>query len=184
MRAAFSGLSPIQQHEKVQDMLASHAMVQVEKFDFENLDAFDEPASLSIHYHIRKGTTDVNAGVLPALWERDYLSTRFIKDRKTPFELIYPFHLKSVTTVKLPSPAQEKALKGLNREGKSDFSKWSITSEAVGNDVTLQFGFMSESGKHSASKYKEFHEDRENARRALLVSLSWDQPDSSQETEK
>lgn len=176
MRGAFAGLSPAEQTRKAQGILAEQGAAQVHDFRFENIADVDEPARISLKYVVRDGVTTGNghhSGALPALWERDYLGTNFVKNRKTDFECIYPLHLTSEVVVKLPAPPSNDALESLAQQGHSAFCTWSLKPELRGGDVMFHLNFMAKAGNHPSVNYAAFHEAWESARRAWDKPLNW-----------
>ncbi|NJL19012.1 MAG: hypothetical protein HC901_01505 [Bdellovibrionaceae bacterium] len=121
MRSGFSGLDPGQQQRKAQDMLAANGAVRLETFRFENLDNNALAAVLHLDYRVT-GVWGAGAhgAALPALWEKYYLETGYVKDRRTPFEFIYPMHFTSEVMATLPFAPQ--SLADWNQQADSDFA--------------------------------------------------------------
>jgi tetratricopeptide (TPR) repeat protein len=181
MRGAFTGLSPTEQRDKAQRILSEQGAAQVHEFRFENLDDVGKPARLVQKYTVRDALTLTDgrqSGALPALWERDYLGTSFVKDRKTDFEWIYPLHVTAEVIAKLLSPLTAGSLDSLAKKSQSDFCSWSLKPEIRGNEVILKFDFVANPGTHPAARYASFHEAWDTARRAWDKPLSWDKPRS------
>lgn len=179
MRNSFSGLSANDQRDKAQSILAAQGAAQVQKFQFENLDEADKPARLTMTYQIPAGISESGGsltGSLPALWERDYLDTRFVKDRKTPFEVLYPLHLSSEVILKLPSQPAAASVTVLRQQNQSPYCAWRLESEPSKEGLTIRFDFNSKTGAHPASGYAAFHESLDAARRAWEKPLIWKTP--------
>ena len=177
MRGAFSGLSSTARREKAQDILSDHGSVQVHDFRFENLDETGAPARVFMSYAVPNAVTTANgkaSGVLPAFWESDYLETKFVKDRKTPFEVIYPLQFTSEVTVKLPSPPTAEALVSLAQKGATEHLAWSLKTETRKDALVLRFDFKSVAGTYPPASYGEFHDGWESARRAMGKPLGWE----------
>lgn len=176
MRDAFTGCSPTEQRQKAQELLERQGAVQVHAFRFVNLDDPGEPARMELSYALRDGINHENgrdSGSLPALWERDFLGTRFVKDRKTPFESVYPLHFTSEVVVQLPTPAAAAGMPSLTRHSQSEFCSWSLKSETHGKEILLNFDFVARPGVHPAARYEAFHESRDEVRRVWDKSLAW-----------
>lgn len=170
------GYTATEQRAKAQNILAKQGAVQLHEFRFENLNEIGEPARLTLGYAVRDGINARNgrhSGVLPALWEHEYLDTQFMKDRTTTFEWIYPLHFTSEVTIKLPAPAEAEALAALTRQAQSEFGNWSLKPDTRGNVVVLHFDFAAKAGTYPAARYAAFHESRDGARRVWAKPLSW-----------
>ena len=177
MRAAFTGLSSTAQREKAQDILSGHGSAQVHDFRFENLDKVGEPARVFMSYAVPDAVTTINgkpSGVLPAFWEDDYLETKFVKNRKTPFEVIYPLQFSSEAIVKLPSPPTAEALVSLAQKGGSEHLAWSLKTETRKDGLVVRLDFKSKAGIYPPASYGKFHDGWESARRAMGKPLSWE----------
>ena len=179
IRRAFIGLNPTEHRDKAQRILADYGAAQVQEFRFEHLDDFGKPARLVLKYTVRDALTLTDgrqSGAPPALWERDYLGTSFVKDRRTDFEWAYPFHFTSEVVVKLPTSPTAASLAALDKKSQSDFCKWTLKPEIRGTEVILQFDFQANTGTHPAARYADFHEAWDSARRAWDKPLIWENP--------
>jgi hypothetical protein len=179
IRRAFIGLSTAENRDKAQRILAEYGTAQVHEFRFEHLEDFGKPARLILKYTVRDALTLTEgrqSGAPPALWERDYLGTSFVKDRKTDFEWVYPLHFTSEVVVKLPTPPTPASLEALGKKSQSDFCTWSLTPEIRGGEVILRFDFQAKAGTHPAARYSSFHEAWDTARRAWDKPLLWEKP--------
>jgi len=177
MRQAFIGLNPTEQRAKIQALLSVQGQVQVEEFRFEALEAPDEPARLVTAYRVPGGVKadgDKRQGSLPALWERDYLATSYIKDRQTPFEFVYPVHLNSRTLLQLPSGAAPSGTNSLRKSAGTPYNSWSM-EPATGEDglLTVNFEFSAKTGEYPPAEYMAFHEAWETARRVWESPIQW-----------
>lgn len=176
MRGAFSGLNPTEQHNKAQSILSSQGTAQLQEFKFENLDDVENPARLIMTYTIPGGVSASAGhltGSLPALWERSYLGTQFVKDRKTPFEMLYPIRISSVVTLKLSSSPAKESIAALTQKAQSPYGSWQLKPEAKDGNLIVHLDFTAKPGSHPASAYATFHEAWEAARRAWDKPLNW-----------
>jgi hypothetical protein len=176
MRDAFTGLSGEEQSQKAQALLADQGAAQLENFRFEHLNDPAQPAVLHLAYKVRNAIGASGASV-PALWEREYLETFFVKDRRTPFELLYPLHITSDVTVKLPAAPVAESLQAMKQEGQSEFCSWKLEStpgsKAGGAEVGLHFEFTTKTGEHPADRYARSHDAWEAARSAWNRQVAW-----------
>ena len=176
IREAFTGCSATEQRDKAQALLGREGAAQVREFRFANADDPGAPACLELSYAVRDGVKRDNgrdSGTLPALWERNFLGSQFVKERKTAFQLIYPLHFTSEVTVKLPAPAETTTTHSLTRHAQSEFGAWSLKPESRGNELLVHFDFLAKPGIHPAARYESFHEDRHEALQAWDNSLAW-----------
>jgi hypothetical protein len=181
MRDAFAGLSEEEQSQKAQIILASNGAAQLEDFRFEHLDDPTHPAVLHFDYKMRNAIGAGRAVPVPALWEKHYLQTTFVKDRRTAFEQIYPMHLTSEVSLKLPGAPVRDALDAVKQGDASDFCAWKLEPVApsgAGKDkdadtVGLRFEFTTKPGEHPANRYAASHDAWEAARSAWDRQLSW-----------
>ncbi|HSJ01580.1 MAG: transglutaminase domain-containing protein, partial [Verrucomicrobium sp.] len=177
IRNAFEGLTPADQRDKVQSILAAHGPVQVESFRFEALDDLAVPARLVSTYRVRDAVREEGGEALaslPALWERDYLATRFVKDRQTRFELLYPLHFISKTTVKLPVAAEPASVTSFKQESDSPYCIWRLKSQQLQDrEVVLEFDFQARTGEYAADKYPAYHDAWDASRRSWERQIRW-----------
>ena len=178
-RDAFIGLSPDSQRDKAQGILAGEGAARLHEFNFKNLDEIGEPARISFSYDVRNGVATNGgrqSGSLPALWERDYLATRFVKDRRNPFEIDYPLHLTSEVVVKLPATPERESLAALAQQARTRPATWSLKGETRDGKLVVNFDFQAASGTSPASAYAAFHDAWDSARRAWDKPLAWKIP--------
>src|SRR6185295_9229309 len=98
MRRALAGLDAHHRDAKIQELLAQHAAAELSELRVAEMDDAAKPLLMTLTYRVRNAVKagDVRAtAVLPALWEREYLGTSFVKDRQSDFNLHYPLHLSS-----------------------------------------------------------------------------------------
>ena len=176
IRDTLTGCSATEQRDKVQSLLAREGSAQVREFRFANPDDPAEPARLEVSYAVRDGVkqdSGHHSGCLPALWERSFLSSQFVKDRKTAFQLVYPLHFTSEVTVKLSAPADSATAHALSRRAQTEFGAWSLKPETRGSELFLHFDFLAKPGIHPAARYNAFHDDRHDVLQAWDASLAW-----------
>ncbi|WP_038162097.1 tetratricopeptide repeat protein [Verrucomicrobium sp. BvORR106] len=185
IRESFSGLTPKEQQDQIQSILAQYGTIQVESFRFEALDDPDLPARLVTTYRVRDAisvTGTARQASLPSCWEDDYLATKYIKDRKSRFEFLYPLHFKSRLTWKIPAGLRAEAVKALAQKSDSKFTTWHLApSVADDGTVTVDFDFQNRTGEFPASDYAEFHDAWEAARRSWTPPLQWEEAPAGKE---
>jgi tetratricopeptide (TPR) repeat protein len=178
MRDAFSGLNADEQFQKVQRLLAAQGAAQLERFHFDNLEDPTPPATLHLTYKVHNAISGGGGTAsVPALWERDYLQTVFVKNRRTAFENIYPMHLTSEVTVRLPSAPTADSVKALEQKGASEFCTWKLNcSPARESDKAgfkVRFDFTTKPGEYPAARYGGYHDAWEAARSSWDRQISW-----------
>ncbi len=183
IRGAFAGLDSDERTQRAQQILEDQGAAQVLDFRFEDLEEPSRPARLVLTYLVRNAISSTDgrfAAALPALWERDYLATTFVKDRRTAFLPRYPLRFASEVLLKLPAAAKRIGESSLKKDSKTEFCAWSLTPVApagpTADGTTIRFEFNATPGEHPAERYSAFQEAWEAARRA------WDQPVSWEET--
>lgn len=178
MRGTFTGLSVPEQTRKAQGILGEGA-AQLHEFRFENLDHVGEPARLVLNYDVREAIRTENGRcttLLPALWERDYLATKFVKDRKTAFQVIYPLHLTSEVEAKIPVLSEKEGAVSSPRNKSTEHCTWNLKTDLTRDGVKVTFDFVCHPGPQPAASYGAFHEDWNSAGRAWDKPLSWAKP--------
>lgn len=180
MRGAFAGLDAASILRRAQNILGKDSSLQLNEFTFETLDDPSHPARLSMEYHLSEAL-HVEDGqlraTLPALWERDYLSTTFVKDRKTRLVARYPLQLRSEVLIEGVPESVKASLVALNRTGGKRFTGWSL-SAALRKEggVAMSFDFEAKAGDHAATDYAAWHEEWSIAKKAWDKPLIWRQP--------
>ncbi|WP_009965970.1 DUF3857 domain-containing protein [Verrucomicrobium spinosum] len=185
IRDDFTGLTTKEQRDRIQAILAQFGPIQVDSFRFEALENPEVPARLFTTYRVRDAISITATGrqaTLPSCWEEDYLATKYVKDRKTRFEFLYPMQMKSRLTWKLPATLRPEAIAALAQRGDSKFTTWNLTS-TVGDDgtVTMNFDFQARTGEFPASDYSAFHDAWEAARRSWNPPLQWEEAPASRQ---
>lgn len=181
MRAAFAGLNPSDQRDKIQAVLSAQGPAQVESFRFEALDELQSPARLVTTYRLRdaiRGEGKSRQASLPALWEKDYLGTRYVKERKTDFEFLYPLTFSSRVVVQLPGAATGK-VEALKQQGATPFCNWTLAPALMKSEphrLEVAFDFTAAVGSHPAAQYEAFHNAWEAARRSWERQITWVEP--------
>ena len=176
MRYAFIGMHPDEQRNKAQRLLAGYGSVQVSEFSFLNLEDVSKPATLKLKYRVLGGVTELaghQMGVLPAIWEKDYLATKFMDERDSNFRIQYGYHFKSEVEIALPDGSRAVDLDKWSRSKKSEFTTWSLKADAKGNAVKVAMDFKAKPGEFKADRYRAFHDGWEQARIAWDKPLSW-----------
>jgi len=181
MRSSFAGMSPAEQSQRAQELMGAHGAARVEAFEFRGLDDPMEPARLQIAYTVRDAISSTGASAtaaLPNCWERFYLTLRFVKERRTAFEIHYPFRFTSQVVVKLPAPASEAGVSGLSGGAGGEFCAWKLRAspaEPGSPDLRVDFEFEARPCEQPAARFGAFHDAWDAARRAWDRTLSWEE---------
>lgn len=178
MRSAFAGKDAAKQLQNAQSILAARApTVQVHQFSFPDLDDPTKPARIELAYDVPGRLHDEGGqrrGVLPALWEEDYLNAPFVKDRQNPFRFTYPITFDSEVTLTGMSGLPEDSLKELTKNQDGPFCIWKVRSESVPDaSPTLLFHFAARPGDFPAADYKGWQEAWNAALRHWQRPLQW-----------
>lgn len=177
MRDGFLGMSGDEQSRKAQNILASYGPAQLEDFRFEHLDDPTKPAVLHLTYKLRSAVGAGGTAAIPALWEKNYLETAYVKDRRTSFEQRYPMHFTSDVKVELPSTPLKESLAEFKQQGDSEFCKWKLEcapqAESGRQEVAMHFEFVTKTGEHPAARYASSHNAWEAARSSWDRHLAW-----------
>ena len=170
MRNVFVDASEEQQQIKAQEMLSNLGPVRLEKFHFVNVSNASESAVIECEYRVTKVIETLgeeSKGPLPALWEKDYLSIRPVRNRKTPFNWRYPLSFESVVEVKLPSNPEDK----LEQDEANEFCVWGLNR--LPGQSSWKFKFQAKLGKFPADDYTRFQNAWEAAYRSWDKHISW-----------
>lgn len=176
MRSAFVGLDATEQLRKVQGMLAATARVRVHEFSFAHLEDIAQPAVLTLKYDVLGRVNvegDLRRAALPALWENDYLSTTFVKNRHNPFLVRYPFRLSSEVVIQHVPQLTSASLQTLNQSKDGTFSHWKLATTQKENDIVARFEFTSSTGEYPADSYAQWHDEWNAALKVWDHSLVW-----------
>lgn len=179
MRSAFLGQNPEDQQRRLQAILSAQANARVERFVFHGLEDPRAETRLEMVYTVQAPMPIIGGSrhaALPALWEKDYLSTPFIRDRKSDFRISYPIRLVSETKLAAPPGLDESTLKALATRGESEFANWELTTGPSGENTeerNIRFRFHGAAGRFPATRYTDYHEAWEAARAAWEKTLSW-----------
>jgi len=176
MRGAFTGLDAAAQLRKAQGLLEKNGRVRVHDFTFENLSDITPPAKLVITYEVPGRALEeagLMRGTLPALWENEYLSTTFVKDRQSGFLIRYPFRFRSEVRVAGLKEVAPASLKALNLSSDGSFSRWTLAGAMEEQEVVLRLEFDSRTGEHPAASYSKWHDEWNAALKAWDRPLIW-----------
>lgn len=181
MRGAFAGLNKEQSDAKLQRLFESHGTpIELRDFAIEGIDDPSKPMNLKLSYRVRDliheeaGRT---SATLPAVWEREYLSMEYAKNRKAGFELDHPLQFLSEVTFRLPGAAASSSK--LDAEAKGTFAEWKMAAaHGQPEETVLHYRFESRPGRFSAADYKKCYEEWDAAGRAWQEQVSWTRPES------
>lgn len=179
MRSAFIGQNPVDQQRRLQSILSAQGNARVESFVFHGLEDPRATTRLEMVYTVQAPMPVIGGSrhaALPALWEKDYLSTPFVKDRKSDFRVVYPMRFLSETKLVVPPGLDEATMRALAANGKSDLAEWTLTAGPSGDNQgerNIRFRFDGAAGRFPAARYAEYHETWEAARTAWEKTIAW-----------
>ncbi|WP_286807223.1 hypothetical protein, partial [Marinimicrobium sp. UBA4209] len=101
----------------------------------------------------------------PAYWERYYLSSHYVHDRQTDFEIAYPLRLTSRITYPVEDERTPEPV--VDQHDQSRFGHFRSRSLAGADALTHQFDYRLEAGRFSANDYRDFQAFTLNAIDAL-----------------
>jgi hypothetical protein len=178
VRYLFSWQGPAEQRQLAQELLADDGSVRLKEFAFENRAALEQPAVLVLRYVLPASVSTDGARRsldLPAVFERMFLATDFLAERRTPFESSDPTRFTSTVRVRLPAAPEADTLRALTRSERNEFCAWSLAAEpgSEPGELALSFQFEAVPGLHPAARYADFHAAFEAALEACEAPLSW-----------
>ncbi|MEQ1851267.1 MAG: hypothetical protein ABMA01_06710, partial [Chthoniobacteraceae bacterium] len=161
MRFWLSEIQPAERLAAVQRLLPN-ARWHLDDFAIDALEEDDADLLLRLRYSIpppASASPALASVAVAALWEQDYITPPFLKERRNPFELLHPLKVESRINLQLPREPAAAALRAFSRSGKSEFCQWTTRAEpAPGKDntIALSFQFEGASGMFPASRYPEW----------------------------
>jgi tetratricopeptide (TPR) repeat protein len=174
VRSSYSGETPAEQARRAQNVISANGHVQLKEFTFENLDEVSEPARLILSYTVPGAIATSGkkrSAIVPAFWEREYLSIGYVANRTTPFHFRYPFRFFSTVRLKLPPSA---SLGSFPAPGNGQFTIWNLTSKQASDGAPLlHFALNARVRQGEAKEYAAFHEGWDSARRAWTAPIEW-----------
>ena len=177
LRGAFVGLDKPQQLRKAQTIMEKQGRLHLDEVRFDHLDDPAQPARLHLTYDVPDAVLDDSGGhrsVLPALWERDYLGTTFVKNRRTGFYFVYPFQMRTTMTFSGVPAAFASSLKSLENEASGVHASHHLKVDvSTPSKPELRFDFQIKAGAHPASEYARWHREWNAALRAWEKPVQW-----------
>ena len=168
LRGYFKDIEPRKRLNWVQRFLGENGRpVIVETLSVDNLDDTDKELILTLDYRVgRSARQRGQAAVIdPAYWERYYLSSHYVHDRQTDFEIAYPLRLTSRITYPVEDERTPEPV--ADQHDQSRFGHFRSRSLAGADAVTHQFDYRLEAGRFSANDYRDFQAFTLNAIDAL-----------------
>lgn len=168
LRGHFKDIEPRERLNWVQRFLGDNGRpVIVESMSVANLDDTEKELILTLSYRVARSAAQRNQAAVidPAYWERYYLSSHYVHDRQTDFEVAYPLHLTSRVTYpvddhRTPEPVADQ-------RDESRFGRFRSTARADAEALTHDFDYQIEAGHYSAADYGAFQAFTLNAIDAL-----------------
>ncbi len=157
MREVFIYMDKASYKQWIQSLYAEYfSSADVDSFEIENLSTNAEDMILKIKYHFPGESENKNTRTLkvPNVWEEYYLENEPVDERKTDFEILYPFFIKSSLALNLPAGSSVSA--GEDSTMNSEYGR----SEAVFNkekaDRIFDFYCDIDSGSFKKEKYSDY----------------------------
>jgi tetratricopeptide (TPR) repeat protein len=177
LRRAFTGIVPQQQRQRAQTWLDKYANLRLNEFVFEALDDPEKPAQIKLEYELPQAIQQEGADLrsaLPCIWERDYLSTSYIKNRLTPFEIYYPFQMRSEVILEKVPLSLIESVSAHQCQNKGVYTSHRIEASRPSSDsVKLKFHFDTDCGSHPAVDYAAWHQEWSTCLKAWDKPLIW-----------
>lgn len=179
MRGSLTSIEPSRQLQAVQSYLSRLGPIEVEDFQFENVDAFHLPAIFRLTYTVRNAVNETDGKksfALPAFWERNYLETTFVKDRSTPFEFLLPTLITSEVKLHLPHDLTPATAGQFKAKGQGSYNRWETSfTPAPGPDGVnvVRYRFQSDFSEGKASQYQGFHDAWRSALSPWNKPVEW-----------
>ncbi len=158
-----------------QELTPYGGAVQVTKFEIEHLHEREKPLVLKATYLVRNNFKPVDGklvGQLPALWERMYLGSPAVPDRRTPFTQEYPLIFTSDVKMKSPPGYTIQTSDSAPSAGQNDLITWNLKVNSAEPDFSMTYELRLRSGHFSAAQYAPYQEEMERAIVALSQSVS------------
>lgn len=173
LRGHFKDIEPRERLNWVQRFLGDNGRpVIVESMSVDNLNDAEKELILKLSYRVgRSATQRSRAAVIdPAYWERYYLSSHYVHDRQTDFEVAYPLQLTSRVTYpvddhRTPEPVADQ-------QDESRFGRFQSTANAGSDALTHHFDYQIDAGRYSADEYSAFQAFTLNAIDALARPMT------------
>jgi Flp pilus assembly protein TadD len=149
--------------------------VQVTSFEIEHLLEREKPLVLKATYLVRNNFKPVDGklvGQLPALWERMYLGSAAVTDRRTPFTVEYPLVFSSEVKMKAAPGFTLQVSDASESDHASEFVSWKRRNTSVEPDLQVSYELRLNSGHYSAAQYASYQDEMERALAALSQTVS------------
>lgn len=161
MRNHLKTIEQIKQPRWVKQILSDYLKEETELLTFstDHVDANSQDLVLRLSYTMACPPINNARGfqcTVPAIWEKYYLETSPVNTRTTPFQIHYPFELKSDITVKsLSGMTPTTAIPG-HQKKTHDFGGWESHVRPRDNAYDMSFNVNFNPGTYPAERYKEY----------------------------
>ncbi len=177
LRGHFKDIEPREQLNWVQRFMGDNGRpVVVESLSVDNLHNNDKALVLNLNYRVGRSASRLNRDTIldPAYWERYYLSSHYVHDRQTDFEVSYPLRLTS--RVRYPANDNRTPDAVADKKDQSRFGRFESTARVDADTLTHQFDYEMDAGRYSAEEYNEFQAFTLNAIDVMARPITRDLP--------
>ncbi|THB68959.1 MAG: DUF3857 domain-containing protein [Gammaproteobacteria bacterium] len=147
---------------------------QLNKIDIKNSHNTRKPLIMKLNYDVTNHSNIIDNKLIahfPVAWERYYLSTSPVYERKTDFKIYYPFKLISKNSLTFDKKFKLNSTENINESGKSIFSDWKLSINHKANRIDEQFIFNLKTGKYDKEQYSDFFEESCNILNKLTNNI-------------
>lgn len=159
LRSHLKSIEPRERLNWVQRFMGdSGEPVAVESLSVDHLFAADKDLILNLRYRVSPMGFwhEQNLVLDPAYWEHYYLSSHWVSDRQTDFEVNYPLVFETEVSYRAPHQEAIRLSKQSRREGQSEFGAFESDWKADEQSATRQFRFEINAGRFDAKRYADY----------------------------
>ncbi len=102
-------------------------------------------------------------GKLPAVWERNLISVVPVDERRSTFELAFPFTLTTAARIRVPDGYVATRTPESNFSGRGDFVEWGGDIEHSEHQIDVAYRYSRQSGIFDGSRYANYYREANEA---------------------
>jgi tetratricopeptide (TPR) repeat protein len=166
LRSYLRAYEPARRQQAVQEFLLNGSQLRLKDLTIQNLEDLDKPLKLDLKYSAPEAfravasSTPATAlvGHLPSPWEKTYLGTWYVRERKSPFELEMPVRIESTVEVELPKGYELKDVDELAHSEQGRFVAWATRTQKNGDALKLEYRARRFTGRHGPEEYSAYYD--------------------------